>query len=153
MSMAAYRRDRSAHGVVAALGLRRATIPWLAALGLLLLFDHVAWAQHFHFDPASCKHNTGHMYVALGRSVIAVPARGSGVAVVNPLGPKRPHLKAPDPAEPVGCFGNPMQSGSYELFWSSTLTGIPCSATIRMRSGTTRVRKYGRGLGTLVGVV
>jgi hypothetical protein len=106
----------------------------LAPLVSLFLCGQLAWAQRFHFDPSSCKHNTGHMYVAFGRSVFVTPAQAN--AVVDPLQPNAPHLKAPDPAEPAGCFGNPLQSDSYHLLGSATLTGsAPGNAKLGVPDG------------------
>lgn len=94
----------------------------MASLAFLLLCGQPALAKRFHFDPASCKHDTGHMYIALGRAVIAVPTPKQAAMLLDPLQPDASHLKAPDPAEPVGCFGNPLQSGGFGLFWSNSLT-------------------------------
>lgn len=99
-----------------------AAISVLAPLAFLLLFGQPAWAEEFHFNPASCAHNTGHMYIALGRTVLTVPTPKQADMLLDPLQRDEPHLKAPDPAEPVGCFGNPLQSGSFGLFWSNSLT-------------------------------
>ncbi len=95
----------------------------IAPLVLLLLCAQPAWAQHFHFDPASCKHDTGHMYIAFGRTVLTVPTPKQADAVVDPIHPGEAHLTAPDPTDPTGCSGNPLQSDSYASFDSITLLG------------------------------
>lgn len=103
-------------------GWAHVSLRMLAFLALLFAFGQSAWAKEFHFDPASCKHDTGHMYVALGRTVFVTPTPKQANSIVDP-NPGLPHPKPPDPTEPAGCFGNPLQSGSFGLFWSATLTG------------------------------
>lgn len=103
-------------------GIARAALRVLASLVLVLLFGQSTWAKGFHFNPASCKHDTGNMYVALGWSVFVVPTPAQADSVVDPQ-PDLPHPKPPDPDAPIGCFGNPLQSRSFGLLWSARLDG------------------------------
>ncbi|MHC2253187.1 hypothetical protein ACVILK_002879 [Bradyrhizobium embrapense] len=76
-----------------------------------------ALAANFKFDPAACKQNTGSFYVALGRSVFETPGATMGNVVIDPIedfAGSKP-LKVPDPSEPKGCFGNPLQSNSHSI--------------------------------------
>jgi hypothetical protein len=66
--------------------------------------------REFQYDPSTCKTDAqGKLYIALGRNVLAVPTSGS--VVVARYGDN--WLKPPDPAEPMGCPGNPQQLSGY----------------------------------------
>jgi hypothetical protein len=85
-------------------------LPFLPCFGSAL-------AANFKFDPAACKENTGSFYVALGHSVFETPGATMGNVVIDPIedDPGSKPLKAPDPNEPKGCFGNPLQSNSHSI--------------------------------------
>lgn len=62
------------------------------------------------YDPSTCKTNAhGNIYIALGKYVFAFPSSGS--VLIARYG--KDWLKPPDPAEPIGCPGNPEQLTGY----------------------------------------
>ena len=83
-----------------------------------------ARAEKFNFDPALCKQGEhGKIYIALGRYVFPMGYATQQAVVDDPLltQESRLALNVPDPEEPKGCFGNPLQSGSYALFTPAIL--------------------------------
>jgi len=87
-------------------------------LAVLLLPCRAGIAAEFKFDPSSCKRDTGNLYIALGRYVFATPSPAKANLVIDPIAESR-LLKVPDPGEPIGCFGNPLQSDSHALLFST----------------------------------
>jgi len=83
-------------------------------------------AASFKFDPAACKQKTGSFYVALGRYVFATPGATMGNVVIDPIEgvPGSIPLKVPDPSEPRGCFGNPLQSNSHSILHDIALKDV-----------------------------
>lgn len=68
------------------------------------------------YDPASCKSDAhGKRYVSLGPYVLALPYSKRAAYMIDPLRPGDIGLAPPDPAEPDGCPGNPLQSWSFEF--------------------------------------
>lgn len=95
----------------------------VALVSFVLLFGWCgsSYAENFKFDPATCKHNAGSFfYVALGRYVFATPGAAMANVVIDPISESR-LLKVPDPSDPKGCFGNPLQSDSHALFHAITV--------------------------------
>ena len=95
-------------------GLRKGLV---VALAYLFQCGEPTVAEPFKFSPAACKHDTGNLYVALGRYVFATPSPTVAQLVIDPI-PASRRLKVPDPNEPVGCLGNPLQSDSHALLHS-----------------------------------
>lgn len=81
------------------------------------IYSEPVIAASIKFDPAACKQNTGGFYVALGRYVFETPSATMGNVVIDPIEdvPGSISLKVPDPSEPKGCFGNPLQSNSHTI--------------------------------------
>jgi len=80
----------------------------------LLSAPQPAAAYEFPYNTASCKNDPhGKFYVALGQYVFAMPYAEKDYFVYNSLRPGNIGLKPPDPSDPVGCFGNPLQSWSH----------------------------------------
>jgi hypothetical protein len=89
---------------------------------LALSTPQVAAKDEFHYAAAACKADAkGHLYVALGEYVLAVPFLKNGIYMVD-RGPPKTRRLAPDPAEPEGCPGNPSQQRSYAFYFGSPLT-------------------------------
>jgi hypothetical protein len=84
--------------------------------GAVVSSPKAAVAADFKFDPATCKQNTGSFYVALGRYVFATAGTAMANVVIDPI-PESRLLKVPDPKDPKGCFGNPLQSNSHAMFY------------------------------------
>ncbi|WP_143279367.1 hypothetical protein [Bradyrhizobium ottawaense] len=84
-----------------------------------------AQAESLTFDPKLCKQGEhDKIYVSLGRYVFPTEYVKQGAVVYHPLLPheSRLALRVPNPEEPKGCFGNPLQSGSYALFTPAILS-------------------------------
>lgn len=96
---------------------------FLVVLAILLLPYRACIAAEFKFDPATCKRNTGNLYVALGRYVFATPAPAKANLVIDPIEESR-RIKVPDPSEPLGCFDNPLQSDSHALLHSTDFGAV-----------------------------
>jgi len=104
--------------------MKRLSVLFSVGSVVLLLRCGLCFAEGFKFDPATCKENTGNLYVALGRYVFATPSSTANV-VIDPV-PETKSLKAPDPSQPMGCLGNPLQSNSHYLFHPLTVaTNVP----------------------------
>jgi hypothetical protein len=85
----------------------------LAAFALLFICQS-APAYEFPFNPSMCKRDPeGKFYVALGRYVFEMPYAERDNFVYDPLRPGDIGLLSPDASDPVGCFGNPLQSHSH----------------------------------------
>lgn len=83
-----------------------------------------ATAERLTFDPKLCKEGErDKIYVSLGRYVFPMEYAEQQAVVYDPLLPheSRRVLRPPNPEEPKGCFGNPLQSGSYALFTPAIL--------------------------------
>ena len=88
---------------------------------LALSTPHVAAKDQFHYDATVCKDDAkGHLYIALGEYVLAIPFLKNAIYRVDPGSPKTRRL-APDPTEPEGCPGNPSQQRSYAFYFGSPL--------------------------------
>ena len=76
-------------------------------------------AEPFDYNPAECATDPqGMVYLALGRTVLRLPEEmldlriiGGKLSIVDPSAMAPP----PDPLEPEGCPGNPVQSLSFRL--------------------------------------
>jgi hypothetical protein len=65
----------------------------------------------------------GRRYVALGRYVLATSYSKRDAYLLDPLRPGNVGLVQPDPTEPEGCPGNPLQSLSYEFVFGVDVDG------------------------------
>jgi hypothetical protein len=82
---------------------------------------HAVAKDEFHYEAASCKMDAkGHLYIALGRYVLAVPFLESRTYVLDSVPPNE-RLPAPDPAEQEGCPGNPSQQRSFAFYFGAPL--------------------------------
>jgi len=69
-----------------------------------------AHAETFQFDPAACNVDVhGKVYLAFGRTVLAVPYHGPMSVLEIEPGMNIEKLTPPEPQEPEGCQGNPAQ--------------------------------------------
>jgi hypothetical protein len=97
-------------------------VPGLAVIVLacVLLTDLAAAGERpREYDPATCKTDAqGKRYVALGRYVLATPYSKRDAYLLDPLRPGNIGLVPPDPTEPQGCPGNPLQSWSYAFIYA-----------------------------------
>jgi hypothetical protein len=115
---------------------------------LVFLFPSVlsivgaAAKDEFQYNPAACKTDAKeHLYIALGRHVLAVPFLKRSTYVLDPVLPKA-RRPAPDPLEREGCPGNPSQQNSFAFKFGSPIVdltnsdsnsmgiGIPTSVTL-----------------------
>lgn len=81
--------------------------------GPLVSYDSLA--AEVHPNLASCKTNAGgHLYVALGPTVLAIPIGGD--TMIDPVRPPD-HIPAPNPEESQGCPDNPAQMNSYSFLY------------------------------------
>ena len=118
-----------------------------ARLALVPLYSGWALAANFKFDPAACKQNTGSFYVALGRSIFETRSATMGNVVIDPIenvSGSKP-LKAPDPSEPKGCFGNPLQSNSHSIFHDIAVKDASSGTTRRMSPDLFQLFNLNRG--------
>ncbi len=99
---------------------RRTQYIALALISILAFHDLVhpelALAEsQFRYDPAQCKTDSkDRLYIALGRTVIAVPVGGDTmIDLVRP----NDHIPPPDPEEKPGCLDNPAQMYSYSFLY------------------------------------
>jgi hypothetical protein len=77
------------------------------------------------YDPAACKQDAeGKRYVALGHYVLATPYNKRDVYLLDPMRPGNIGLVPPDPTEPQGCPGNPLQSWSYAFIYTPEGIGV-----------------------------
>lgn len=99
--------------------------------------------DEFHYDPATCNADAhGHLYIALGRYVLAVPFLKKGLYFLNSVLPNDRRL-APDPTEPEGCPDNPSQQRSFGFYFGSPLVDAGGdSATPMQREAPTRLTLY-----------
>jgi hypothetical protein len=85
------------------------------ASGPLLLKDAKAASTEIHqvdYNPEACKTDAqGKVYIAIGRNVFAFAT--TGTYIVAQYGNTLP--KPPDPADEVGCPGNPAQLSDYSF--------------------------------------
>jgi len=103
----------------------------IGAHGFLLAFCcgvlgcHPAVGQeHREYDPTTCKSDAhGKFYVALGRYVLTTPYSKHGIYMRDSLRTGDIGLVAPNPTEPEGCPGNPLQSWSYEFIYTLPAIG------------------------------
>jgi hypothetical protein len=84
-------------------------------LALLLQSHELASAAEVRFDPKTCKQSSGNVYVALGRYVFVMSNEDQNKYVFQTLNETSLILKAPEPSEPVGCLGNPLQLLSHRI--------------------------------------
>jgi len=88
---------------------------------LALSTPYATAKDEFHYDTASCKTDTkGHLYIALGRYVLAVPFLESRTYVLDSV-TLNARLLAPNPAEPEGCPSNPSQQRSFAFYFGAPL--------------------------------
>jgi hypothetical protein len=91
----------------------------LVAVGQALILNRPTEAYEFPFNPANCKHDPkGNFYVALGRHVFGMPYAEEGNFIYNPLRAGNVGLRPPDPSDPIGCIGNPLQSSSHAFAYA-----------------------------------
>jgi hypothetical protein len=95
--------------------------PVVVALALAFSCLPVAAKDEFHYDAAACKTDAkGHLYIALGRNVLAVSFLKNGTYFLAPV-PLKARRLAPDPTEREGCPGNPSQQGSFAFEFGTPL--------------------------------
>lgn len=91
----------------------QAKLPTLVALAVVASASP-AFAGRVDFNLSGCKDNPNRrLYVALGHTVISVP--GNGYGGFMSADPKK-RLPPPDPSDPEGCPGNPLQAILYSFF-------------------------------------
>lgn len=76
------------------------------------------------YNPTACKENAhGKIFIALAHTVLALPA--TTPVVVETQIDAKDRIPPPDPSDPLGCFGNPLQLGGYALPYANarSLTG------------------------------
>jgi hypothetical protein len=92
----------------------------LFSIALLVSFPAIA-KDEFHYNAAACKMDAkGHLYIALGRYVLAVPFSEDRTYLLDSV-PASAKRLAPDPAEPEGCPGNPTQQRSFGFYFPAPL--------------------------------
>jgi len=137
-------REKRASKVVARTIIQRGTMPILLAAVLALSTLHASAFNEFHYDPASCKTDAkGHLYIAVGENVLAVPFLKNGVYGLNSVLPYAKRL-APDPTEPEGCPGNPSQQHSFTFDFGTPLVDPEKGVTLPAhREAPRRLTLYG----------
>ncbi|MCG8433380.1 MAG: hypothetical protein MJA83_05055, partial [Gammaproteobacteria bacterium] len=86
----------------------------------VITFQANAHAGSIAFDPSSCRSGMqGQIYIALGRVVFRLPQVEVNLEVISelPKGDQRAKLPMPpDPGEPLGCSGNPLQLFGFQFY-------------------------------------
>jgi hypothetical protein len=130
------------HFAVSAANENIPTFAVLTTLAALASFPAMA-KDGFHFDAAACKMDAkGHLYIALGRYVLAVPFSEDRTYLLDSV-PASAKRLAPDPTEPEGCPGNPTQQRSFGFYFPAPLTDAdgPSSKSVD-REAPTRLTLY-----------
>lgn len=90
-----------------------------------------------HYDPTACKSDAhDKFYIALGRNVLAVPRTGDAMIGAIYPGMKYDRFAPPDPSDPEGCPGNPLQLQSFAFLYQmdaikASKSGVPQEKTPR----------------------
>lgn len=109
---------------------------------LSLSTPYAAAKDEFHYDAATCKADAKeHLYISLGRYVLAVPFLESGTYVLDSV-PPNARLLAPDPTEPEGCPGNPSQQRSFAFNGAPLVDANSDSSKPAHREAPTRLTLY-----------